>query len=34
MQRNPDVMIALLDAFKHWKERTRVSTNVVQARTR
>jgi len=34
MQRNPDVMIALLDAFKHWKDRTRVSTNVVQARTR
>jgi hypothetical protein len=34
MQRNPDVMIALLDAFKHWKDRTRVSTNVVQVRTR
>ncbi len=34
MKRNPDVTIALLDTLKHCKDRTRVSTNVVQVRTR
>jgi hypothetical protein len=34
MKRNRDALIALLDALGHWKDRTRVSTNVVQVRTR
>ena len=34
MKRNLDALIALLDAFNPWEERTRASTNVVQVRTR